>query len=81
MVPFVVMLTMGGGAMVTLVVTLTGNGGVARVRADGRVSKKARRVFRVTFIVAVLIVVRLLEVMKNGEIYLWVGVKYKDEVC
>ena len=66
MVPFVVMLTMGGDVIVTLVVALTGYGGVARARADGRVSKKAR-VFRVTFIVAVLMVVMFLEVVKNGE--------------
>ncbi len=49
---------------------------MTRARADGRVRKKAR-FFRVTFIVTVLMVVGLLRGVKNGEIYLRVGVKVR----
>lgn len=66
MVPLVVRLTLEGGVMVALVVTLTGKRRVARVRADGRVSRKVR-VCRPSFIVTVLRVVRLLKLVKNSE--------------
>lgn len=58
-VTLVVMLTVGG-VVVTLVVMLT-VGGTVRARAHGRVMEKARA-GRVSFIVVVLRVVRLLKV-------------------
>lgn len=73
MVPFVVKLTVEGGVVVTLVVMLTVGGvvvtlvvmltvgGTVRARAHGRVMKKARA-GRVSFIVVMLRVVRLLKV-------------------
>lgn len=57
MVPLVVELRMGGGVVVALVVGLTGEGVVGKVRAEGRVRKKAR-VCRVSFIVTVVKFVR-----------------------
>ena len=49
---------------------------MTRARVDGRVRQKAR-VFRVSFIVTVLMVVRLVREVENGEIYLRVGVKVR----
>ena len=53
MVPLVVKLTVEGEVMVALVVTLVGNGGTARARAEGRVMNRVRAC-RVSFILTVV---------------------------
>ena len=73
----VVRLEVDGGVIVATVVVLTGESGVVRARAGGRARRKVR-VRGVNFIVTVPKVVRLSEVMKNGENNVRAGEEYEE---
>ena len=73
----VVRLEVDGGVFVATVVVWTGESGVVRARAGGRARRKVR-VRGVNFIVTVPKVVRLSEVMKNGENNVRAGEEYEE---